>query len=105
MSPTPRSPGAGDLLGVAAHDDVNVVGAQGEGGKGLLDVARPVDRQVDPVRAVVLRSPPSGLLAGHRVRDDRQQLGRVVGQQPEMERLVAVSELLEAGLPGGAGRR
>jgi hypothetical protein len=46
---------AGDLLAIAAHDDVNVAGAQAEGGKGLLDVAGPVDRQVDPVRAAVLR--------------------------------------------------
>ena len=96
--------GAGDLFAIAAHDDVNVACAQAEGGKGLLDVAGPVDRQVDPVRAAVLRSGRPHPVAGQRISDHGQQLGRVAGQHREIERLVAVVEVLQIELPGAAGR-
>src|SRR5260370_21825894 len=95
---------ARDVRGIAANDDVDVAGAQAKAGKGLLDVAGPVDRQVDLARAVRLLSARPSRLAGHRVRDDGQQLGRVVGQHLEIERLVAVAELLEADLPADLPR-
>ena len=46
----PPDTGYRDLPGVAAHDDVNITGAQPESGERLLDIAGPVDRQVDAAR-------------------------------------------------------
>jgi hypothetical protein len=57
-----------------------------------------------PVRAVVLRTGLSGPTADQRVSDNGQQLGRVARQHREIERLVAVVEMLQIELPGDAAR-
>lgn len=96
---------AGDLLGVAAHDDVDITGVQAEGGKGPLDVARPVDRQINPARAAVLVRVLPDRLASRPAVDDRQQFSQVIRQHLEIERLVAVMKPFQKDAPGEVARQ
>ena len=91
---------ARDPLGVAAHDDIDVTCSQAEGGKGLLDVARPIDRQVNPSQAAVLVRVLSHRPVGRAALDDRQQFSQVIRQQLEIQRLIAVVKPLQKDTPG-----
>ena len=89
---------ARDLLGVAAHDDVDIILGQSEGGKGLLDVAGPVDRQVNPARVGVVVLADS-IVSGAAI-NERQQFSQVIREHLEIERRVAVMKQFQKDFPG-----
>jgi len=105
MPPTPRSPVPG-TCSASLHTMMSTSSAP------RARVARDssmspgrLDRQVDPVSG--RGTPESTVRSSRRAPGSRRSAAGPAGwsdSSPEMERLVAVSELLEAGLPGGADR-
>ena len=85
---------AQDLLGVAAHDQVDIPGSQPQRAERLFHVIRPVDGQVDAPRSAVLVRVAFDGIADHRIVDDGKQLGQVIEQYLEVQHLVAVVQLL-----------
>lgn len=91
----PCMPVAQDLLGVGDHEQVDVIGSQTQALQGGTHILDAVHRQVDGARAAVLPAPELDGLAHGGVVDDGQQLGEVAGQDPVVEGLVAIVELVE----------
>ncbi len=60
-----------------------------------MDVLGPVDGQVDRAGLAVVPAPLFDRVADGRVVDHGQQLGEVVGEQPEEQHLVAVVQLVQ----------
>jgi hypothetical protein len=86
---------AEELLRIGGHEQVDVVGAEAERLERGADVLGAVDGQVDPARPPVFVAVALDRLAHGRVVHDRQQLGEMVAEQPEVEDLIAVVELLQ----------
>ena len=96
---------AQDLLGVAAHDEVDVVGPQTERLEGFGDLVGTVDRQIHATLAAVfigilLDGGPDGWVV-----DDRQQFAQVLGEHLEIQHLVAVVHLFEQQITSQIGRQ
>ena len=91
----PCMPVAQDLLGVGDHEQVDVIGPQTQALQGGTHILDAVHRQVDGARAAVLPAPELDGLAHGGVVDDGQRLGEVAGQDPVVEGLVAIVELVE----------
>jgi hypothetical protein len=91
---------AEELLPVGGHHQVDVVGAKAERPECGTDVLRAVDGQIDAARPAVFVAVPLDRLTHGRVVHDRQQLGEVVAEQPEVEDLIAVVELLQVHVLG-----
>jgi hypothetical protein len=86
---------AQDLLGVAAHDEIDIIGTQAQCVEGLRDLVGTIDGQVHRALTAVLigvaldRRPDRGVI------DHRQQFGQMLGEHLEIQHLVAVVYLLE----------
>ena len=91
---------AEDLLGIAAHDQVDVVRPELQRGERVLDVVRLVDRQEDAPGAPVFVGVPLDRVADRRVVDNWQQLRQMLGQHPVVQGLVAVVQLFQVDILG-----
>ncbi|MBG9885079.1 hypothetical protein ABE10_00455, partial [Bacillus toyonensis] len=90
---------AEDLFRIGHRDEVDVVRTELEGGEGLLDVLRAVDREVHrPGDPVVVRPFHDGV-ADRGVVDDRQKLREMVHQQPVVQGLVPVVQRVQIDVP------
>src|SRR5215467_11912672 len=83
---------AENLLGVGAHDEVDVVGPEFETGEGALDGVRAVDGQEDAAGTAELVRVRLDRVTDRGVVHDRQQLDQVVGQDLVVQHLVPVVE-------------
>lgn len=84
-----------DLLGIADHHQVDLVPVELKCLERAAYILRSVDGQEDPARAPVLVAVLLDRLTHGRVVDDRQQLGKVILQQPVVQHLIAVVHLLK----------
>ena len=79
-----------NLLGVGGQDQVDIVGAGAEVGKGLLDRFGMVDRKIHASRAAALMVVLLHRHADGQIVDDGDHLAQVFGEQPVEQHLVAV---------------